>query len=1102
MKPIFGWQFGAFPIYGLMIIIGCFVGMLVFNGIMKRAPLSKYVKRRVRGSLFLGALGGLLASNLAHWVVFEEVRELPVAQRFTQGGFSVYFGVLGCLAVSALLLRLHRVRVRENLGLVLTPLIISQMIWRVGCALRGCCFGIGDEFTVPVRLLEMLGLLGLAIFLRARRTKEQRVTVYLFGYSALRFVLEFLRGDDRGSLLGIEFLTPTQLAALTVVLISGGCLFIRPIIRGCGAEEWLDAKLSAVRGIFRKKDKEPYQPLPQDYVETERKKQPLRVVAIIAAIAILITTLFAAWNPLSWSLFDGFSEAVRNWLYAERGQDDPIGHSNGTSIIDVSDAGKIENAAAALQLVMSYDTFADVTLAPVKTQGNHNRIYTFAQTVNGQQVMGTECALVTDYEGNAQYIVSDAADRAYLQTVQYSKARTAAADVSYEGYTALGSKTYLYNTGEQLVESVVTRFSKNGSTVDFGAAIDKTSGMLLSMTDDQGKVSHTLDRMCIISASSSVKVALNDQAKIKSLSKQSVKGDGYSYKYDLMTRALASAYLKSNLSAEDFGAILDNSKAVVLEMSTVSVDTFCDIFVAETLSYLRYNGNSDEYARAVADKIEHTFERKGIKQKDDQVTTAITARERKSTFRYQMDYLGDRDVYVINGVAGQSTQITFISSTPIRVEISLLDGQTCVSFSVDGTESITFAPEDGDQFVVRVIDQRNNDEKDKASDYKIAVISIPEKDTQSVFANFYLNQFEQAYNTRNLAQFTAFITNEAGEPFAGWEILVAGVSAPVMDACSKGCGGEEDGYDLVKEQILRYLIIDYPDALRVTEDGERTVEDVLHDTKLELNYVDAKAVGDTIHVKASVGIYMDGFYLYEGYTFLQLQVLKYDVPEFESKLEEGASDEEKEFEKIEWMLTEFRRDGYYVTAFNTDEIAATFGDTLADQKNTSELASLYLLWETYTKQEDCLSIKLHRLDAEEALADGHSEEQVRGFQEFIYRKNLADLQELRADIEHALKNCRETIATYDFIFFAVDCCTGKWYFAVLGKALEVCDAELLEPFGKAVTGNFEGAMEDIAKNELTGSVTEWEKETAKLLEKQLEIVDGWIEEYQNSNFFG
>lgn len=136
---------------------------------------------------------------------------------------------------------------------------MGHWIGRLGCFLKGCCYGRltalpwGVRFTSsasdveeallgvwlhPTQLYEAAGELALCLFLvfhvlpRIRRGRYAYGTAflgYIVLYSILRFIVESFRGDDRGAFLS-PALSPSQWFSLAALLIAGAMLYRQGVI--------------------------------------------------------------------------------------------------------------------------------------------------------------------------------------------------------------------------------------------------------------------------------------------------------------------------------------------------------------------------------------------------------------------------------------------------------------------------------------------------------------------------------------------------------------------------------------------------------------------------------------------------------------------------------------------------------------------------------------------------------------------------------------------------------------------------------------------------------------------------------------------------------
>ncbi len=158
-------------------------------------------------------------------------------------GFVFYGGLIGGLAGGlwhAYRLKLPFLKLADW---CMTALALGHGIGRFGCLLAGCCFGrhtdlpwgiamAGDLSRHPTQVYEavlnlvLFGALARVVLPRVASGKLPRgsgLAGYVLGYAALRFAVEFLRGDDRGSFaLG---LSPSQwvaaaAAAATIIALA------------------------------------------------------------------------------------------------------------------------------------------------------------------------------------------------------------------------------------------------------------------------------------------------------------------------------------------------------------------------------------------------------------------------------------------------------------------------------------------------------------------------------------------------------------------------------------------------------------------------------------------------------------------------------------------------------------------------------------------------------------------------------------------------------------------------------------------------------------------------------------------------------------------
>ena len=189
-----------------------------------------------------GIIGARLAYVAANWTLY---RAEPLAiVRIDQGGLIFYGGLLLACGALALFARRHRLPLWHLADYAIPGLAIGHALGRVGCFLNGCCYGrpAGDACCgiayppicepgklfpgvalFPVQIIESACLLVLwaaLIFAYARRKKDGAVfALYLVLYPPCRFLLEYLRGDERQSWLALDVAQVTSIGLFLAGLL-------------------------------------------------------------------------------------------------------------------------------------------------------------------------------------------------------------------------------------------------------------------------------------------------------------------------------------------------------------------------------------------------------------------------------------------------------------------------------------------------------------------------------------------------------------------------------------------------------------------------------------------------------------------------------------------------------------------------------------------------------------------------------------------------------------------------------------------------------------------------------------------------------------------
>lgn len=151
-------------------------------------------------------------------------------------GMVFYGGLYGGVLAGFIVIKVRKLSVGQYGDIFAVALPLFHAFGRVGCFFAGCCYGVPWEHGVsgrvmgsgnvetitrfPVQLCEAGILLVLAtvlclLFLKKKFNGELMV-VYLASYGVIRFILEFLRGDEiRGRFLALS--TSQWISVLTLV---------------------------------------------------------------------------------------------------------------------------------------------------------------------------------------------------------------------------------------------------------------------------------------------------------------------------------------------------------------------------------------------------------------------------------------------------------------------------------------------------------------------------------------------------------------------------------------------------------------------------------------------------------------------------------------------------------------------------------------------------------------------------------------------------------------------------------------------------------------------------------------------------------------------
>jgi phosphatidylglycerol:prolipoprotein diacylglycerol transferase len=241
MHPIL-FQIGDWPVYsyGVLLAVAYLVALQLAVVRARRQGLDGTKVMDLGIYLIIAALVG--AKLMLVVVDFDYFRSQPrELLSLVRAGGVFYGGLLAALGVAILLVRRYRLRIWTTADLFAPGIALGHVVGRLGCLMAGCCYGTpttmpwGITFTNPLAAsnvgtplgiplhptqlydagAELLILIVLVATERRGKPFEGRTFwLYMLFYGVSRFIIEFYRGDDRGTIMGVS---TSQFMSLLIV---------------------------------------------------------------------------------------------------------------------------------------------------------------------------------------------------------------------------------------------------------------------------------------------------------------------------------------------------------------------------------------------------------------------------------------------------------------------------------------------------------------------------------------------------------------------------------------------------------------------------------------------------------------------------------------------------------------------------------------------------------------------------------------------------------------------------------------------------------------------------------------------------------------------
>lgn len=267
---IFGFHI---PMYSLMTFLGVVAYAVTYYCIIERGKnLDRVSSNRF---IFVSILGIIALYVFAY--LFNSLYHSIEQGEIVFGGITWLGGVVGCVPVMLLGIHVLVPKAKGNavelFSLVIPGLVLGHAFGRMGCFFGGCCFGgvtdgpFGVVFPAgshaahlypgengaslplyPTQLFEACFefLLFLTMVIFRKKISKYNLGIYAIAYGIFRFFIEFLRGDDRGSLVGV--LSPSQWTSILLIIFG---VFLILFQKGFSFKKLL-AKCESWREIAKK----------------------------------------------------------------------------------------------------------------------------------------------------------------------------------------------------------------------------------------------------------------------------------------------------------------------------------------------------------------------------------------------------------------------------------------------------------------------------------------------------------------------------------------------------------------------------------------------------------------------------------------------------------------------------------------------------------------------------------------------------------------------------------------------------------------------------------------------------------------------------------
>ena len=252
MYPVL-FHIGSFAVntYGVFLALA-FLGAIFIT--VRLAARDGLPKERIYDLCLWLLISSLVGSKILMFFTEPEYREHPLrlfSLDFLRSGGVFYGGLLGAMITGYVLMRRWKLPWWKTADACAPGIALGNVLGRQGCFSAGCCWGkptslpwgvrfteAGHEVTGvpidlklhPTQLYESFAMLIAFFFLlwlhRRKKFSGEVILAYALIYATVRFLIEFVRDDPRGDILGLTTLTGLSTSQLIGIFVGIGALVL------------------------------------------------------------------------------------------------------------------------------------------------------------------------------------------------------------------------------------------------------------------------------------------------------------------------------------------------------------------------------------------------------------------------------------------------------------------------------------------------------------------------------------------------------------------------------------------------------------------------------------------------------------------------------------------------------------------------------------------------------------------------------------------------------------------------------------------------------------------------------------------------------------